>query len=253
MSAVDTVSGNALQELSRLLQVGIGDVSAEIGSILVGLAGVGLFSLAVVNLIKAFLEPRYHFHRSMVRAWLSNGLERNLGADQLGIKDQVDKLEEFVIEFSTGQELTLFYHQPSENLITQIGTAISIALENPHWNEHAAVLYKLVPSKHQRILDEYLDLSLKSKQFLPNDTRWKTKEILSTRLQNVMDGCVKGLALKLDFYWKLCMQLLAIAISITTIAVIAEFSIRYMVLAIFAGFLAPIAHDMLSGFKAVKI
>ena len=237
------------------------------------MAAVGVLSMAVIQAIKDTSPVRHAFQKRFLRRWLLRRTENKFGSKGIhGLRDplrrlppgapglaQVSTAEEDLVRLATGGDDMAFYDLAIEQLCGQMNAAAQLALEYPQ--RHKELLSLLAAQAKP----EDLSLVLNPPPFEPGkeaDPKVGEYRDARNRVSHHIQRSIDGLQIAAGFRWKFYLQIVSFIASflIAFMALLmssqTKFGLNTLVTAllvgIVAGFVAPIARDLVAALQQLR-
>lgn len=223
-------------EITDIIQSGIDNYIGNIWNLVASLAGIGILSMAIVEIFRLIFQPRMFFNQYMFKRWLK--------------KNCMLSAEQDIIKLSTGGSAYLLYTLPIEKMSGQINAAAQIALAYPF--KYKSIIKALGFNADTDDIDNLImdPLSIQNTQEYAN---------ARNRVSNMMQRNLDALQIQINGIWSRLMQLAGVLVSIVLIISIAgtsEYGIKnpsdLILFAVFGGMIAPVAKDILTQLTNVK-
>jgi len=223
-------------ELISLIQSSTDEYLNRSWDLVAALAAVGVFAMALIEIFRLIIQPRWILNQSIFKRWLAQ-------ANQL-------KAESEIVNLATGGSAYLLYSLPVSQMAGQINAAAQMALAYPA--RYPSIIRALGHNA------DNLDLDLLISGPTENND---LQEVASARnrVSNMIQRNLDALQIRIKGIWARSMQAAAVIVSITLILVFAitsdqeiESYSSLIVFAIFGGMVAPVAKDILAALKTVK-
>ena len=220
------------------------------------MAAVGVLSMALIQAVKDSSPIRSAFQRRFLREWLRRRNVRELssrgitGLRQPAFEGALPDVERDLIRLSTGGDDAAFYDLPVEQMCGQISAASQIVLEYP---QRHVPLFRVLAAQAKdddvaAVLDPPADLTAY------RDAR--------NRVTHHIQRSIDALQIALSFRWKFYLQMLSFATSFLIAAAgialmpsggnFPSNVITVMLVGVVAGFVAPIARDLVVALENMR-
>ena len=237
MATVDSV----LQDVVDKIPGGVDATVGGLWPILVSLAAVGLLSYAILEMIKVF-PVRRGVNWLFVRTWLKKS------------KAVAPSAEADVALLAAAGEKWVMYSLPAEKLAGQINAAAQIALAYPQ--KYRTIIVALSQGAIADDLTIVTTGNLATGGPAPADVFAAAR----TRVGNMIQRNLDMLQIRIDTYWTLGNQIAAVVISSVLISTYIQVNpfvdwptnVKWLVVAILGGMIAPFAKDMIAALKSVR-
>ena len=219
----------------ELLPAGIDGTVDGIWELVAALAAIGIFAMAIIEIVKLIFQPRYLLQKFIFVQWLT---ENNRSAAQ------------DIIRLSTGGHERLLYQLPIERMVGQIDAAAQIALSYP--SNYRNIIYALAQNADSNDLEAITADNQQAENLQSfSDAR--------NRIANMIQRNLDALQLRIEGYWARGSQIAAVVLSTALIwiyvAPAAQDTADYLQVFAFSiagGMVAPVAKDILGVLRTVK-
>ena len=264
----------------------------EIGSYALALMAVGTLSMALLEAFKGIFKLRASYHERSLKHWLRKELKQYLDPERLSSfdlpKEDAFSITELandgvsqVVSLATGVPVKRInsqakpysrivisperslYTLPLEKMMGQIQESAEIILDNPHL--YRAAFFLLTSTANQGDVKNWYQY--RSPNNMPDD-KVSPQEMarVGNRIQQSVQRQLDTFQLKTDYLWSRRNQLGSFIIG----AIVLFYAIYYnrslsdafdyrgelpeiLVLSLFGGFVAPVAKDLVTSLRKVKI
>lgn len=226
---------------------GLQTISGWVSKWGIPLAAIGSVSMALLQVAKTTLPWRSNFQRDRLREWLAS---RN---NALSAAAEAD-----LIRLTTAGDADAFYDSDIEDICMRIKSAVPLILDYPH--RHNALLRCLASQDSTKDINRLLNppapevfqvqihnATKDQRQRVRNYAAAKTRVALEAR------SGVDAIQVHISFRWKRRMQELSVIVSSILgmasllVAKPSRYSIGAMfIVGLLAGFLAPVARDLVA-------
>ncbi len=220
-----------LTGMSDALRVGVGDFIDELTAVLIGIAAVSVLAMAFVNTFKGFVRPWY------VR-------QRVLGAmEEHGSPEDAKAVEAFIVRVTTFEQRS-FYGQEIPAVVGSLTGAKNYALHFPS-DPDSIDFFKLWIDKDgsaQKVWKK-----VEAKDNLDQEDR--------ARLGAAIDARINSIKVSTSTKWDRGTRNAARAVSVLGVLFLGDFETKFdaLIFGLFAGMLAPFAHDLVTRIAKAKI
>ena len=239
-------------QFAQILEQALQGLDNYWSQVLVALVGVGIVTMAILQLLKDLLPTRRWFQRWWLRHFW---LYRNADENEISREHADRALEQLIVLATAGDDKALF-NLPVEQLIGQLNAATQALLDRPREPQHADLMHILAPHAADDV-----------KVLL--EPRPKTKEKLTVyvdsrnRVAQQVQRSLDALQIAMGYRWSWLLQVLSVIIS----AIIIWASLRIyggpefwsrtgiaygLIVAILGGFLAPVARDLFAAIQSLR-
>jgi len=224
------------------------------------MAAVGVLSMAIIQAVKDTTPIRSAFQKRFLREWLrrrsvlrfsSKGIS---GLRQPPAERNLSEVERDLIRLATGGDDAAFYDLPVEQMCGQISAASQLVLEYPRRHEP---LFRLLAAQARK---EDVD-ALLSPPPAETDPTVSDYRDARNRVTHHIQRSIDALQIALTFRWKFYLQLLSFGTSFLIAALgifmISDESamakiITAGIVGVVAGFVAPIARDLVAALQQLR-
>lgn len=215
-----------LELIATALNQSMGNIIEFIGKSLAGIATIGTFSMAFVQMVKASPIRALYFQFRLRRFLQEKDLEN------------ANKLENLICLYSTGGKPE-FYAQTLPEIVQGIASIKNLAIAWPTNNKFSFFL-RFFEMEAANILIEEDNLS--------NDKKSEVTAFLDKSITAQIDG----FNVLVKRRWTLYQQLTAMLISTGLIIILAPIDnpVLLFLYGVFGGFIAPFAHDIIKKIKS---
>jgi hypothetical protein len=233
---------------------------------LLSVAGLGTLTMAILQAIKQGIPIRRWFQKYQMANWLK--LHASVAKQNLGLDPCWTKAEEQIILLSTDGDAGAFYDLEIEKLCGQWNAAIQIVIDSP-----ATYLdfFSCVAARASKTdFDEVMRRALPEPSPVTAEAKPTPEEQISRlpRRQEFMDAryrvahqvqrAVDSFQIKTSFRWKWMFQIASFALSFFLALSAMKISThdthigQTLIWAAVAGFLAPVARDLLAAIQKLN-
>lgn len=224
-------------------------------ALLVALGGVGIVSMALVQLFKDLLPTRLWFQRWWFKRWFTEGAARS------GVPEEsVDETLQELVNLATEGDERALYELPVEQFTGQLNAAMQAVLDDPQ--NHPALVQVLAQRANpedirililgppsptvpdfQKLMDDYL----------------QRRNRIAHHIQRSLDA----IQIAMGSRWRFILHVVSILIG--TVIILAALTIyggrefwtgeRFayaLVVAVLGGFIAPIARDLVAAIQSLR-
>ena len=234
---------------------------------LLSVAGLGTLTMAILQALKQGLPIRRWFQQYQMVQWLK--MHASLAKQNLGLDPCRTKAEEQIVLLSTDGDDGAFYDLEIEKLCGQWNAAIQIVIDSPEYYpdffscvaaralkadvekmmNHCSYQDSLVPTAEAKLDPEEHKKRLERRQEYAS-ARYR----VSHQIQRAVDS----FQIKTTFRWTWMFQVASFVLSFILALCAMEVSTNSMnigetlIWAALAGFLAPVARDLLAGIQKLN-
>jgi hypothetical protein len=215
----------------------------------VPLAAIGTVSMALLQIAKNILPLRSAFQRKALREWL-----RTRGEDAAG------DAEKDLIELTTAGDAEAFYNSSIEDLCGQMKGAVPVILDYPDKHEKLLRCLASEASDKDTVLllnPPAMDLFFKPAAHSTREEKEEVRLYAAAKLRvGVQVRCaIDAIQSHVGFRWKRRLQILSLllsaALGLIALFVSADAGVypsigATLVVGLLAGFLAPVARDLVA-------
>lgn len=226
------------------------------------LAAVGVLTMAALQTIKDMLPARRWFQATWVRAWLDRQARATPAIH--GSAVNAERAEEDLIRLATSDDRAALYDLPIEQVAGQMNAAAQVVLDYPWDHEH--LLRCLGAQANVDDLRKLLDTRPPATGPRPQPSPEERSALIDARnrVTHQIQRALDGLQISAGFRWKLYLQIASIALSALFVWIGLMLFVKepidvfvrhlplYVLTAIFGGFLAPVARDLLAALQQLR-
>lgn len=232
----------------------INAVGDRMTPLLLAIAGIGTLSMAVIQTLKDLTPARRRFNEWFVTRWI-HARSRDVSAPEA---------ERQLIALATAGDAKAFYDLPVEQMCGQANAAAQLVLEYP--DRYEALLRVLGASGDPHDLEVLLETG-RSRRLAgeaPPEPRPRSQAEVDarTRLTSLVQRSLDGLQISASAQWRFLLQGIAFLLSYTfTIVGVSMYSqhnasgrqiFSTILVGLAAGFLAPIARDLVAALQRAR-
>jgi hypothetical protein len=225
---------------------------------LTAVSAIGVVSMAIIQTIKDTLPVRGWFQDYRVHQWLSEKGKATNADHQLAEQD--------LVRLATDGDRDALYNLPIEQLSAQMNTAIQAALDKPKGHEPLVrcLASKVPPEDIDQVLSPPGD-AMQPRASLTPDQQKKFDAYVDARnrVTHQVQRALDGFQIAVGFRWKLYLQSSSIVLS----SILAFIAVQHyaaadlnwskrigaaIVVGILAGFLAPVARDLVASLQQLR-
>lgn len=231
----------------------INAVGDRMTPLLLAIAGIGTLSMAVIQTLKDLTPARRRFNERFVMRWI-RARSKNTSAREA---------EHQLIALATAGDAKAFYDLPVEQMCGQANAAAQLVLEYP--DRYEALLRVLGASGDPRDLDVLLEAGRsRPNGDTPPEPRPRSQAEVDarTRLTSLVQRSLDGLQISASAQWRFLLQGISFLLSYTfTIVGVSMYSqngasgrqiFSTILVGLAAGFLAPIARDLVAALQRAR-
>jgi hypothetical protein len=221
-----------------------------LGSYLESVVIIGLLAMVVIQMVRDFFPIRRGFQGAWIRKWI----KRRLPADD---GEAAWRVERDLMLCAGETDGTYLYNLRVEQLCGQFNVALQAAMENPRAHEGLIRVFARTASDHD--LETFLRLrpSLAVRDNMPDDERRTIEDYAQARnhVAHHVERAVDGLQIAMGARWKLLLQITSISLCLIFASVgVGKYwnenphraAIDALAVGLIAGYLAPVAKDILA-------
>lgn len=251
---------SAVTELATLLY-------AWAGPYLVGMAAIGAFSMALIQTTKNMFPILRAFQRWYVKKWLKE--KANEATKRMGIEVSAEKAEHDMINLATDGNANALFDLPIDQLCGQLNAATALMLDFPA--DHPDLLRCLASLDDKGDVERLMGGDRgKSIEDLRKNNPAEAQALIDarTRVTHLVQRSVDGLQIAAGGNWKFRLQRASFILSaVLTLVALGlqqwydptkrswpslESMVLFVVTAIAAGFIAPVARDLLASIEQLR-
>lgn len=242
-------------QIAKIIEAALSGLENYWSQILVALVGVGIVTMAILQLLKDLLPTRRWFQRWWLRRFW---LYRNADEHEISREHADEALTKLVILATAGDDKALF-NLPVEQLIGQLNAAVQSLLDRPGDPEYANLLHIIAP---------YAGEDVKALLGPRPKTKGKLTHYVDSRnrVAQQVQRSLDALQIAMGYRWTWLLRFLSVFVS----AVIIYTSLRVyggdkfwgeaglanilyaVVVSILGGFLAPVARDLFAAIQSLR-
>jgi hypothetical protein len=244
---------NRASEVAAALRALFGKITSSFLAYLVALAALGVLSMSIVQAIKNLIPVKWVFQRYRTQWWLNGHVGE--AQSNLGRAIPLDKVEKELVNIGAAGNRKAFYDSDIEGFAKQLAVVGRLAVNYPtnmgryvSYGDLLAVLASNVTKTDLAIVDG-TDKTSTLQQRL--DAR--------NRIQQQLNQGIEGFGLSNTWWWQNGIHVAAFLCS----AGITYFAVRLsshnvqsplalLVTALLAGFLAPVARDLVAAIEKLR-
>jgi hypothetical protein len=233
---------------------------------LLSVAGLGTLTMAILQALKQGLPIRRWFQQYQMIVWLKQ--HARLATENLGHEPCWTKAEKQIVLLSTDGDFGAFYDLEIEKLCGQWNAAIQIAIDSPKIYEDffACVAARALKSDFEKMIQRSRPEPLPHSVEARLDPGEQIKRLQGVRefmdarnrVAHQIQRAVDSFQIKTSFRWKWMFQIASfllsfvLALSAMEITTSSFHAAETLVWAALAGFLAPVARDLLAGIQKLN-
>lgn len=231
------------------------------------LAGVGIATMALLQVIKDVGHLHWYFNRHEITRWLQHRARMQNGADSERV---FVRAHTSLIALATAGDERVLYSLDTPQLTGQIAAAAQVVMDHP--TEYPDLYRCLAAQASGADVDRLLqtppqpasatagedEKSARQRELTP----WiDAKNRVGHQIQRALDG----LQIAIDYRWKYLNQVIAFVLNAVFVAVALSYILTpasardrvtsvlaWLFLTILSGFLAPVAKDLVSALQQLK-
>lgn len=213
---------------------------------------VGALAMAVIQTGKDLLPVRQAFQRRFLRRWLA--LRAEAARQQRSHGFSAERAWSDLVRLATGGDERALLELSVEQLCGQLNAAVTVVLDYPE--DHPDLLGCLAASARAEDLARLTEPSNDADSGPRSQARVDARARVTHAVQRGLDG----LQIALGFRWKRALQVAAFVLSYLIVLVAlalvhggaSPFSGRILLVALLAGFLAPVSRDLLAALQRLR-
>jgi hypothetical protein len=222
-------------------------------------AAVGTITMALIQTAKDLFPLRRLFQRGRVLEWLAEGAvdaKTKFGGDV-----SAGTAERDLIHLATDDDSSALYDLPIEQLCGQLNAAAQLALDYPNLHfDLLAVTASGAAAEDLQALRTPPPLPAKAGDMTPELLAAKTSYTdARNRVSHQVQRAIDALQISVGFRWKWSLQIASFVLS-ALIAGIADWIygtpprslVNILITALLAGFLAPVARDLMAALQKAR-
>jgi hypothetical protein len=232
-------------------------------TLLFSLVGLGALTMAILQALKQGVPIRRWFQRYQMGQWLK--LHASVATQNWGLEPCWSKAERQIVLLSTDGDAGAFYDLEIEKLCGQWNAAIQIAIDSPNTYKDfflcvaARALKDDVETVMRHSCDAQLPTRMETEPCAEDHQKrlalWQKHTIERNRVAHQIQRAVDSFQIKTSFRWKWMFQTASyvlsfiLALSAMKISTHQGHTEEALIWAALAGFLAPVARDLLAGIQ----
>jgi len=234
---------------------------------LLSVAGLGALTMSILQALKQGLPIRRWFQQYQMIQWLK--MHASLAKQNLGLEPCRTKAEEQIVLLSTDGDAGAFYNLEIEKLCGQWNAAIQIVIDSPEnfpdfffcitARALKADVEKMMNHRsYQDPLGPNLEAKLDSDEYKKHLERRQEYASARHRVMHQIQRAVDSFQIKTSFRWTWMFQVASFVLSFILALSAMEISTSFahigetLIWAALAGFLAPVARDLLAAIQKLN-
>lgn len=220
------------------------------------LAGVGVATMAILQMIKDISHLRRRFNRWQIKRWLDKRIDL---AKPIAPETEIDveEVHKRLITLATAGDEDAFYSLNIQQLTGQLAAASQIVLDYS-WEEEYKALYLCFAA--QALQEDVSKLLVGPPEDDEAVKAWARERVdPRNRVNHQIQRTLDGLQIALSYRWKYFNQLAAFILNfifvlwaLLLVGPRKETLLIYVVVAVFGGFVAPVAKDLVRGLQQLR-
>jgi hypothetical protein len=233
---------------------------------LLAVSGLGALTMSILQALKQGVPIRRWFQQYQMAQWLK--LHASVAKQNLGLEPCWTKAEGQIVLLSTDGDAAAFYDLEIEKLCGQWNAAIQIAIDSPNTYKDfflcvaARALKDDVDTVMRHSCDAQLPTRMETESGAEDHQKrlalWQKHTIERNRVMHQIQRAVDSFQIKTSFRWKWMFQTASyvlsfiLALSAMKISTHQGHTEEALIWAALAGFLAPVARDLLAGIQKLN-
>jgi hypothetical protein len=229
---------------------------------LLAVAGLGALTMAILQALKQGLPIRRWFQQYQMEQWLK--LHVSLAKNNLGQEPYWTKAQDQIVVLSTDGDFGAFYDLEIEKLCGQLNAAIQIAIDSPksYPDFFSCMAARALKSDFDEVMRHSYDarLPLGAEPQLDPDKSHLVRTQRYTdaryRVAHQIQRAVDSFQIKTSFRWRWMFQIASFVLSFILALSAMKFNLHNipatLMWAAIAGFLAPVARDLLAAIQKLN-
>ena len=264
---------NQTSELVR----GLGKITTYVMTWAVPLAAIGTVSMALLQTAKNLLPLRSWFQRTRLRAWFKarvtgssepeSKATSTVTTDTTTALANVEEAIRDLINLAASGDQDALYDLPIEEMCAKIKDVVSVVLDYPKLHIHLlSCLASEATAEDIKILmnPPPLESLLKRPDQSTEDEQHAVRNFAAakSRVGVQIRSSVDAIQTLIGFRWKFCLQLASVVLSALLGAAALQLGIgpgqdypkleTTLIIAVLAGFLAPVARDLVAALEKLR-
>ena len=233
------------------IQTALDDYVKYLWPMAVALAGVGIATMATLQMVKDLLRLQWYFNRWQVRRWLAERARRCHEHDASFAPD-VGRAHAELITLATAGDEDAFYSLDGQQIAAQMGAASQIALDYPrlYADLFLCLAAEAEPADIRRVMGPP-----------PRPPAKQAWIAARNRVAHSVQRTLDGLQISLTNRWKHWNQTVSYALNVLFVMVALRSVntkitsapvVDSMLVALLSGFLAPVAKDLVTALQQLR-
>jgi hypothetical protein len=231
---------------------------------LIALTAIGAVTMAVLQTLKDMFPLRRIFQKIWLKGWLQ---KRALDAPDVpvGKKPDPEVAENDLIRLATSKDVKAFYDLPIEQLCGQANAALQVALDYP--GDHTDLIWCFGSLAEDKDLNALLHPPTTLRKNRSQMTEGETQAVdayaaarnrVAHYVQRSIDSVQIAAGFRWKFYLQLCSIILCFVFSLVGLfesAATKDMPLKFpaaIAIGILAGFLAPVARDLVAALQQFR-
>jgi hypothetical protein len=223
------------------------------------LVAIGTFAMALIQTLKDLFPLRRWFQKNWIMVWLEKRAKD--GPDlPAGGRPDAKKAEADLVRLATSNDAKAFYDLPVEQLCGQMNAALQVALDDPGAHQDLIWCFGyLSASADLNALVQPPVFLRKLRSEMHDDERKATDDFvcIRNRIAHDVQRSIDGVQIAAGFRWQWYLHIASIVLCgvISYIGLLRYFKensrsqdvLMLVTMSVLAGFVAPVARDLIAG------
>lgn len=248
-----------MNEITAPIERALHDIDQYSFALLVALAGVGIVTMALLQLIKDLSPARRWFQRWWFEGWFIESAKyvgfHNVEAQRIALID--------LINLATAGDEKALYDLPIEQFTGQVNAAVQTALDYPQ--DYRSLVKILARHADQDVVNKVIE----GPPFIPSEDNHTTQAAIEIYLQRRnrvaqhIQRSLDAIQIAMGGYWRRILQGSSIVVSSIIIYLALtlyggegiwtrEHLGFALVIAVLGGFIAPVARDLVAALQSIR-
>jgi hypothetical protein len=241
----------------------LNNLNTSAGAFLAALTAVSVVSMALIQTVKDVFPLRRAFQRSRMQHWLSAGARDAKVPDGQAVSPATAELD--LISLSVDGDECAFYDLDIDQLCGQFNAALQVVIDYParHQDLLRIVASEADPADVETLIEASRSpFTRATSDASASDDAAAHYADARTRVTHQMQRAIDGFQIATGFRWKWWMQLASFAVSAllagvavgtaSTALTLGAEVVTVVVVAILAGFLAPVSRDLMVALQSLR-
>ncbi len=229
------------------------------------LAGVGIATMAVLEILKDLFKLHRRFNEKQIKDWLDKRAERAL---KKNLSCQAESARTSLLTLAVSGEEDALYSLDTERMLGQISAASQIVLDFP--SQHRDLFVLLAAEADSEDLERLLSKAPPGADATDDDAARKAREEFvdaRNRVSHQVQRSLDALQINLAYRWKrqnqarsFLLNFIFVLAALCFNSFMADFEIErfrktlpiYISVAVFGAFMAPLAKDLVTALQQLR-